>query len=529
MKTTFINGKIYTMNPNREIFSNMVVENGIITKLSNTNETNENVVDLRGNFIYPGFNDSHLHLLNYGYVKFQVNLFGISSKNELISKLRQYLIDYPLNENQWLLARGWNNDYFSDDPTFLTKYDLDKISTTIPIFLTRACGHVASVNSKALEIANINIIQNQPHDGFIDVNNQNESIGIFRENALNIIKEYVSRPSIKQMKQMILTAIKEMNKYGITSVHSDDFGSVPGYKFEEVLQIFEELAKNDELNIRIYEQCRLNYTDFIKFLELGYANKNFSDFFRIGPLKLFLDGALGARTAALNEPYNDKEDYCGITTLSDIELDNFINLAYKNNMGIVIHAIGDKAIETGIKAFSKNKRDDLRNGIIHCQITNIPILNSFKDNNILAYVQPIFLDYDWHIVKERVGDRANTSYNWKTLIDLGVHVSFGTDCPVEHFNPFHNMYEAITRKDLKGQPEEGYLIDQALNIDQSLFAYTYESAYSEHLENIKGTLEVGKYADFIVLEEDLYCVDKNHIKDMSVLSTYVNGVEVYKK
>ena len=293
--------------------------------------------------------------------------------------------------------------------------------------------------------------------------------------------------------------------------------------------MFRELAEDEKLNIRIYEQCRLKVDELDEFLEAGNTTGVGNDFFKIGSLKLFLDGSLGARTAALREPYSDDPNEYGIITASEEEIDEMVGKAFDHNMQVAAHGIGDRAIETAIRCMSKNRRDDLRNGVVHCQITDSDILKSFKENEILAYVQPIFLDYDRNIVWDRVGDRTYTSYNWKTLVDLGVHVSFGTDSPVEHFNPFHNIYEAVTRKDLNGLPEEGFLIAQALSVDESLRAYTYEGAYASFEEDVKGTLEAGKFADFIILNEDLYKIDLMKIKDITVEKTIVNGKEVYSK
>ena len=530
MRTVFTNGRIYSMNDDRDIWNTMVVEDGVIVEVSNSTADSyedANVVDLNCKFVYPGFNDSHLHLLNYGYAKAQVNLIGITSKAELIEKLQNYISGKEIADGQWIVGRGWNNDYFTDDTTFPNRFDLDQVSTEVPIAITRTCGHALSVNSKALEMIGIDMVTEQPEGGQIDVDENGRAIGAFRENALPLVQSHITRPTRDQIKAMILDAIEEMNSYGLTSVQSDDLGSIPGYNFKEILEIFEEMSENGELNIRIYEQCRLKGDAYKEFLEAGYTTGVGNEYFKIGPLKLFLDGSLGARTAAMREGYADDENEFGLITATEEEIDELVGMAFDRNMQVAAHGIGDRAIETAVKCLSKNRRDDLRNGVIHCQITDIPMLESFRDNNLITYVQPIFLDYDWHIVRDRVGDRANTSYAWKTFVDLGVPTSFGTDCPVEHFNPFHNMYEAITRRDLKGEPAEGFLPEQAMSVDESLRAYTYEGAYASHSEDTKGTLDRGMIADFVVLNEDLYEVDPNHIKDMNAHATYLNGELVY--
>ncbi|NLD17304.1 MAG: amidohydrolase [Tissierellia bacterium] len=531
MKTIYTNGRIYTMNDERDVFNTMVVEDGRIVELYNTDEKleGENILNLEGKVVYPGLNDSHLHLGYYGYYASQVDLAGTKTKKEAIERISKYIEENELKEGQWVLGWGWNHDYFEDDKSFLNKFDLDQVNTELPIAVSRACGHVLSVNSKALETAGIKNNPVQIEGGQIDIDEEGNPIGVFRENALGEIRNHIPRRTLDQVKESILLAIKEMNSWGLTSIHSDDLSSVAGYDYKEILQMFRELAEDEKLNIRIYEQCRLKVDELDEFLEAGNTTGVGNDFFKIGSLKLFLDGSLGARTAALREPYSDDPNEYGIITASEEEIDEMVGKAFDHNMQVAAHGIGDRAIETAIRCMSKNRRDDLRNGVVHCQITDSDILKSFKENEILAYVQPIFLDYDRNIVWDRVGDRTYTSYNWKTLVDLGVHVSFGTDSPVEHFNPFHNIYEAVTRKDLNGLPEEGFLIAQALSVDESLRAYTYEGAYASFEEDVKGTLEAGKFADFIILNEDLYKIDLMKIKDITVEKTIVNGKEVYSK
>lgn len=531
MKTIYTNCTIHTMNENRDIFNTMVVEDNKIVEVYNSKEKilGDNVVDLRGQFVYPGLIDSHMHLGYYGVNAKQVKLAGAKSKKEVLDRIANHIKENPPEEGQWIEGFGWNHDYFEDDKTFLNREDLDKISKEIPICMTRTCGHMISINSKALELAKIGKNPSIIEGGQIDIDIEGNPLGIIRENAINEVRKYIPRLPLEKIKESLIEGIKEMNKWGLTSVHSDDFETIPGYNYKEILELFRQMSEEGSLNIRIYEQCRLKREDLDEFFKDGNTTGVGNEFFKIGPLKLFLDGSLGARTAALREAYTDDPDNFGIITASDEEIDEMVTKAFEHNMQVAAHGIGDKTIETAIKFMSKNRRDDLRNGVIHCQITDSDILRSFKENKILAYIQPIFLDYDRNIVWDRVGDRTYTSYNWKTLVDLGVHVSFGTDFPVEHFNPFHNIYEAVTRKDLKGQPEEGFLIAQALSVDESLRAYTFEGAYASHEEDIKGTLEIGKLADFIVLKEDLYRIDPMKIKDVTVEETYVNGKKVYSK
>ncbi|MDF2676645.1 MAG: hypothetical protein K0Q97_950, partial [Bacillota bacterium] len=254
---------------------------------------------------------------------------------------------------------------------------------------------------------------------------------------------------------------------------------------------------------------------------------------KIGPLKILLDGSLGARTAALNQPYSDCPSAEGIVTLTQEELDEIVDLAHKNNMQLAIHAIGDRTMYMAFNSIEKlikeNVKENYRHGIVHCQITDEYLLNKFKELDVIAYIQPIFLDYDWHIVKDRVGEkREKTSYNWKSLINKGVKTANGSDAPVETFNVLKGIYEAVTRKDLYGLPEGGWLPDQKLTVKEAVYGYTMGGAYASFEENIKGSIEKGKLADLVVLSEDIFSINEDMIKNVNVEMTVFNGKIVHE-
>lgn len=541
MDTILVNGKVYTVDNKRSIKEALAIKNGIIADIGTNEEIlslkndNTEIIDLKGKLILPGFNDSHMHLVNLGYTLSKVSLYGVSSLDEIGKRIYEYIEENKLKKGTWIMGNGWNQDYFQDEKRFPTRYDLDKISTEYPIVITRICGHVIVANSLALKLLNITKDTPQVEGGYIDVDEYGEPLGIFREKAIYIVFNSLPSPLNEEIKRMIKKAVKELNKQGITSVGTDDFGALPNRDYKQILKAYFELKDNKELNVRVNEQCLLGTKDeFTSFLEEGYNTSWGDENFRIGPLKILLDGSLGARTAALTKPYNDQHDTIGILTMEEEELYDLVEFAHKNNTQLAIHAIGDRAIYVAMegieRALKKYTRNNHRHGIVHCQITDEVLLNKFKELELIAYIQPIFLDYDWKIVRDRVGEELEkTSYNWKTLVNKRVNIACGSDAPVETFNVLYGIYEAVTRMDLNGNPKGGWLPEQKLTVEEAVYGYTMGGAYSTFEENIKGSIEKGKLADLVVLSRDIFEIPKEEIKDVEVEMTIFNGKIVYEK
>lgn len=493
------------------------------------------VIDLKGKVLVPGFNDSHMHLLGFGYFLNMLDLSGCISIDEVIEKTKNFVKEKNIQKGMWVRGRGWNHDYFEVEKRFPTRYDLDKISTEHPIVLTRACGHICIANSKAIEMAGLNKETHQVEGGHFDVDEIGEPLGIFRENALDLIYSIIPNPEPEEIKKALKAATAYANSKGLTSVQTDDFGSISSYGFKRVIQAYNELNESGELTLRIYEQCLLPEINMLnEFLEAGYATGQGDEMFKIGPLKLLGDGSLGARTASLCQPYEDEPSTTGILVFTQEELDELVRTAHNNKMQIAIHAIGDKimymALEAIEKSLKENPRLDHRHGIIHCQITDEKLLNKYKELNVTAYIQPIFLHYDIHIVEDRLGkDRAKNTYAFKTMLDKNIHIALGTDCPVEPLDVMPSIYCAVTRKDLKGYPEKGWLPEEKLTVEEAIYNYTMGSAYASFEENIKGSITEGKLADMAVLSQNIFEVEPESIKDIVVDMTIVGGRVVYEK
>lgn len=534
MDKIFYNGIIRTMDKAIPMAEAVAIKNRIILRVGKNEDIlklkNENtmVIDLKGRLMVPGFNDSHMHLLGCGLTFDYVSLGKSTSIDDLIKIGQDALKDREYKCGDWVVGRGWNNDYWNKE-TFPTKYDLDKVSTELPVVFTRACGHVTVVNSKALEFMNVDKTTPQVEGGVFDKDESGEPLGIFRELALNLVYDRIPNPSVEDLKKMIVNAANRALEQGITSVQSDDFESAPGKDFQKVLRAYEELVEENALPVRVNEQCLLFTKERLEeFFSLGYKTNKGNDFFKIGPLKLLGDGSLGARTAYLSKPYADDPSTCGIPCYTQEELDELIITAHNNHMPCAVHCIGDGIMSMVLNSIEKaqmlNPKKDMRHGIVHCQITDKEILERYRDLNVIAHIQPIFLHYDSHIVDKRVGkELAKTSYNWKSMTDMGIHVACGSDAPVEPFDVLPNIYCAVTRKDLKGYPEEGWYPEQCMSVEEAVYGFTMGSAYASYDENIKGSITVGKYADMVVLEENIFEIDPMRIKDVKVDMTIVNG------
>lgn len=534
MSTLIYNANIYVQ---RGVFAQalLVGDDGKIAAVGTEDEVraastgNETQFDAQGRTIVPGFNDSHQHLFNTGIALAAVRLQGVTSIAEVIERGRRYIEENHPQPGEVLHGMGWNQDYFTDEHRLLTRHDLDKISTEFPIIFDRACGHILTCNTKALEMAGVTTETVPNAGGAIDQEN-GELTGVVRENARAQVRCLMSERSLETKKRLLRTAMKHASETGVTSVQTCD---VRLGDWESTLEAYRQVSEETP-TVRAYHQFSfMEPKGLQEFFDKGYHMGVGSDFNRIGPLKLFVDGSLGARTAYMREPYADDPSTRGIATLTPEEIDVLVGMAVKNNTGVAVHAIGDAAIENVLNAYDKvceNGQNPLRLGIIHVQITDRPLLERFTKNDILALVQPIFLHYDTAIVEDRVGrDLAATSYAFKTLMDLGVHTSYGTDSPVEDMNPIDNIYCAVTRKNLRGEPAGGWHPEECVDIYSAIDAYTIESAYASFEENVKGRLMKGYFADLVVLSDNIFTVNPDDIRTVKVDATMVNGKFVYER
>ena len=531
------NGKLYTMDKDAPTAQAVAVRNGIIEAVGTDEDIlalkaeGTEVIDLGGKTLIPGFNDSHLHLLGYALKLSMVDLNGTRSVDELIERYKKFIEENNIPPGTIVAGAGWNQNFF-DSKLSPTKYDLDKISTVHPIYAARACHHVCAVNS--LMMKNFGVDKDTPEiDGGEIVREENgDPIGIFCENAMLAFRN-AKVYDTKDIEEMVLKAAPHFHKMGITSVQSDDFADRT--PFEKVYEAYVNLAREKKLTLRINEQCRAaGLENYKKMLKLPQTDKDVSPYFKLGPVKILADGSLGGRTAFMKEDYKDDPGNRGIPIYGKEEFDAIVALCHSMDRPVAIHAIGDAIMSWCLDAFKKLQSEDprphVRHGIIHCQITDETQLKEFAENSVVAYIQPIFIDADGPIVAERVGEaKAATSYAFKTLKDLGVTIPLGTDCPVELFDPFKNIYCAVTRKDLSGVLKTGYNPHEALSVHEAVYAYTVDSAYASYEEDVKGKLKKGMYADMALLSKNIFETAPEEILETEVELTVFDGKVVYKK
>lgn len=541
MKTLFINGNIHTMDEASHADA-FVVEGNKFVYVGTPSGARDYLkaqsfdeVDLKGLFVMPGFNDSHMHFLHYSKSLQNINLTGVRSIEEIKERIKEKLNSREYNDNSWLEGEGWNNDYFIDERRFPDKFDLDSVTGDVPALIMRACMHIGVLNSAALKLLGLNEETAKKYGEFIETITNGEPNGVIKEGLLSIVKTNTSVVDLDTLKNLIDEAQHFALAKGITSIQTDDIAHTAERDYELLFQAFKELDEEKRLKIRLGEQCSISTPDLLKtFFQKGYNHGYGNDKYRVNCIKLFTDGSLGARTAALKAPYKDAPDTKGIEIFTQDEINELVLISHMNNCPVAIHAIGDRGMEMSLNAIEnaqkKTPSHNLRHGIVHCQITDEELLNRIRELNVITFVQPIFIDCDIHTVYDRVGNElAETSYAWKTMIDKGIHASFGTDCPVERFDTMPNIYTAVTRKNITGEEKKIYLPNQKLTMDEALKAYTIEGAYASGEEHIKGSITAGKLADFILLNKDLYNLDDDEeILNTKVIETYVDGQSVYK-
>lgn len=530
----YINGTIYI---EREQFATaMLVDDEYIKavggrELYNKYKDEAEVIDLKGTTVIPGLNDAHLHFLMTAEYLEMLKLTDVTSMQELIERSRNYIKEKKYTEEDFLYTEGWNQNYFTDIQKIPDRTDLDKISTTIPIAMVRVDRHIMSLNSKAIEQLNITKYSFPKNGGEVKKDANGEPTGVLTEGAIDLVRPFLPESSREEKKKLLNQAMKLANSYGLTSMHVND---AKDDKIEDTLSLYQELEAEKKLSLRFYHQIWFNDDAYMQpFFDKGYKLGQGSLYNQIGPVKLFSDGTLGARTAALREAYSDDPGNYGVETKTQEQLNHEVQVAVDNDFQVIIHGIGDKGVERILDAFDyalAGKPNDLRLGINHIQITGKDLLERVIDKGYLTYVQPIFLNDDIPILYERVGGtRAHESYAFETLREAGVHQSFSTDAPIVTFNPWANLYCAVTRKRLDEQAGYAFLPEEAMDIFAAIDAYTYESAYASFEENIKGRIKPGYLADFVLLDRNIFTCEPHELKEVQVLSTIVGGKEVFRR
>ncbi|NMB00611.1 MAG: amidohydrolase [Firmicutes bacterium] len=530
------NARIITLDPDQPTAEAMAIAGEQILAVGSDKDilpfaSSDTVIEnLSGQVVIPGFNDSHMHLLNLGQGMDGVNLVEVRSVEEMILVGQDFARQNPNKE--WIIGRGFNDENFSPK-TLPTRSDLDQISQDRPVFFYRVCGHVAVVNSKALELAGINSNTPDPPGGSIDRTSSAEATGVLRENAIDLVTSLIPSPTVDDLKRFIRIASNQAASLGLTTVQSNDLHGTRTLKNR--LEAYGQLVASGELPIRVQLQATMPTPEELHtYLEMRKKYPQFGSKVSLGPLKLYADGSLGARTAALSYPYADQPEASGMPIHTQEELDELVMIAAKANLPVAVHAIGDRAMDMVLDSYERAKNSvpcwTARPRIIHAQITRYDQLERMAKLGIVADIQPIFVPTDLHFVEQRIGkENSRYAYAWKTMINLQVPTAGGSDAPVEPCNPLWGMHAAVTRQDRSGYPAQGWNPQECLTPWEALALYTTGSAYAAHEEAIKGSISPGKLADLVVLPADPTRVEPTELLEMKVAATFVGGQKVFAK
>ncbi len=471
--------------------------------------------------VLPGLTDSHAHLFGLGDLSMTLNLTGVASLEAALDRVAGYAADR--RSLSWIVGFGWNQVLWPVRE-FPTADDLDTVVDDRPIWLERIDGHAGWANSKALEIAGIDAETQDPVGGKIIRDDSGKATGVLIDKAMSLVMQHIPAPDKDYTRQAYLTATDELLSLGITGMHDAGISLMQA----EVLM---SMADNGELPIRVYAMLSSDEAliEAIGKPIRGHGN----DHLDIAAVKIYSDGALGSRGAALLEPYSDDPENLGLPFWTPEELEQQVNFANSRGFQAAVHAIGDRSIRMVLDAYDYaqgGKPSPLRNRVEHVQIVAPADFDRFESLGVIASIQGVFATSDMNMAEDRVGPvRIKGSYAWRRLLDAGARIANGSDFPVELPNPFHGLYATVTREDRNGLPEGGWLPSQVLTREEALHSFTLGSAYAAHRETTLGSLEPGKWADFIVIDRDYFEIAASDIDDIEVLQTWVGGKLMYSR
>jgi predicted amidohydrolase YtcJ len=531
--TLLINGKIYTLREEGEAVEAMGIDKGkIVFAGSNSDSINyiaSKTIDLEGETVIPGMGDSHLHMYAYCQNQTSVKLDDMKSIDELILTMKEKVQN--TESGKWVKGAGFDDNKFVEH-RLPTRWDLDKISTMHPIVVRRCCLHVMIANSLAIEMAKINPNMIEESDGLIEIDEKGMMTGIFREKSTIIFDEIVPDPlaDTDEKKRIMVGVLEDMVSKGITSINTY---AAKIWNYDEDIITYRDLEKEGTLPLRV----AVSLDELFDNDDDSAPSKDPYSKVKYGSYKLFTDGSFGARSASLLEPYSDDENNYGILVDRDILISNLFK-AYEKGLQPAIHAIGDKALELTLDAIeyviknTKYERNEqskrLPFRIIHAQLVNRDQLERMKKLPIILDIQPIFLCTDLYWIESRLGkDRIKNSYIWKTMMDEGLIMAGGSDCPVESYDPIRGIYAAVMRQNFDGFPSEGWEPSEKISVYQAICLFTKNIAYTTGDEEVLGTIEKNKFADFVVLNSDPFKINPQKLKDIRVLKTFVAGEQVY--
>ncbi|MEZ7276610.1 amidohydrolase [Pseudoalteromonas sp. 68 DY56-GL68] len=520
-----VNGYTPTYKGDTKQFSTLVIKDGKVVKTGNdslkASYPDATAFDGEQATLLPGLIDAHGHVIGLGNNLSQLDVRNTRSVDEVGKKLAEFAKD----KQGWIIGRGWNQEQWPG-AQFPTAADLDRYVKDKPVVLSRVDGHAVWVNSKAMALAGIEKDTRSPAGGEILKLDSGLASGVFIDKAETLITQHVPKASHASINTALDNAGKHLLSLGITSTHD------AGIDYD-TWQVYKERAEQGTLPLRIVAMLSASDPKLDTMLKAG-RYKDMHDYMSIRSVKVYADGALGSRGAALIDEYADRKNYHGLMLETQQKLEQLFTLSFENGFSANTHAIGDKAnhivLDAYEKVFKKSGGILLRNRIEHAQIVTPDDIVRFKSLKIIPSMQPVHATSDMHMAEQRLTDKQLTgAYAWKTFLDQGSIVAAGSDFPVELADPFDGLYSAITRMDHNQLPKGGWRPKELLSRDEALRAFTLGGAYAAHQEFKLGSLEQGKWADFILINKDYFTVPVSQIHDIKVKQTWIGGELKYQQ
>jgi hypothetical protein len=526
-----INGKIWTVDDRRPEVEAVAVLGNRIAAVGSTEEirkwvgANTKVIDLQGKRVTPGFNDSHVHFLDGGMGLASVQLRYARTPEEFRDRIRDFAAKLP--KGRWVLNGNWDHENWAP-PALPTRRLIDAVTPDNPVFINRLDGHMCLANSLALKLAGVTRETPDPPGGTIVRDANGEPTGVLKDAAMNYVTKVIPNPSEEVMAEAIRAALAYAAENGVTSVQ--DMSASP-----DVFGVYQKLLGNGELTARVYGVQPLS--DWGRLARVGVRAGFGNDKLKIGGLKGFADGSLGSTTALFFEPYLDAPKTKGLPSdemFPEGKMLNNIVGADKAGLQIAVHAIGDKANKAILDMFAevekRNGSRDRRLRIEHAQHLRPEEIKRFGAERVIASMQPYHAIDDGRWAENRIGpDRAKGTYAFRSLIDAGATLAFGSDWFVAPMEPMMGIYAAVTRRTLDGKRPQGWVPEQKITVAESVRAYTMGSAYASGDEKLKGSIEAGKLADLVVLSADIFKIEPVEIEKTKVVMTVFDGKVIYER
>lgn len=514
------NARVYTADSSFSTADAFVIKDGKFLAVGSAGNLAaqydaDSTADLGGQPVYPGFYDPHAHFLNLGQVLDQADLVGATSYDEVINRLKAFANTHP--DALWIMGRGWDQNDWADK-TFPTKEKLDAAFPNIPVALTRVDGHALLINTKALRLAQITAGSKLAGGEVILAGGQ--PTGVLVDNAMQLVKRIIPRPTATDKARMLLNAQKACVALGLTTV--SDAGISP-----DDINLIDSLQRSGKLKIRDYAMISLGEPNLAYFLKRGPFQ---TDRLTVRSFKLYADGALGSRGACLRRPYSDRPETGGFLLLSPAELERVTKLLYASNFQANTHCIGDSANHLMLNLYGNLLKgpNDRRWRIEHAQVVSPEDVWKFNRYSIIPSVQPTHATSDMYWATDRLGPiRVKGAYAFRDLMKQNGLIAFGSDFPVEYVNPLFGFHAAVARQDAKNFPAGGYQMENAVDRKSALLAMTRWAAYANFEEKLRGSIAPGKQADFVVLDRDIMTAPNEQLRTTTVKQTWIGGERVY--